>query len=148
MNPWFILPLSPTPWPWPRRSFWFLGLRSKAPCQNPAPSPQPISLNPKTPTSPEKLLNNQLLVLIFPSLQDLQQALQPDLWTWGRHVTYVNTECQEVNSAKALGKGHRPGFAVPYNPCFPGLCNQALLASGVPMQCPSCPLDSSRSYKL
>ena len=81
--------------------------------QNPAPSRQQISLDPKTtPTSPENPLNTKLPILTFLSFQDLQQALQADLQTWGIQVTHVDIKSQEVNLAEAPKTGGTAHFAI------------------------------------
>ena len=41
-----------------------------------------------------------------------------------------------MNLVEVARKSRKVRFAVPYNSYFPGLCNQALPALGVSMQCP------------
>lgn len=77
---------------------------------------------------PRKSLKHQLPVSASLSLQDLQRALQPNLYTQGIHVTHVNAKSQEVNLVEAPGMDNKARFAALYN--------QALPASGLSMQCP------------
>nr|XP_008519256.1 PREDICTED: olfactory receptor 6C3-like [Equus przewalskii] len=103
------------------------------------PSPSGLSFPAGSPGSrmPASPKGIQLFVLTSLSLEDLQGSLRPDLQARGIQVACVNAESQEVNLVEAARKSRKVRFAVPYNSSyFPGLCNQALPASGVSMQCP------------
>lgn len=126
--------LSPTPGPWPsRRSFGSLGLWSKSPFQNPAPSLKQIPLYPRTPpTSPRKSFKHSAACSHFLSSQDLQRVLPAALQFWGTEVTHVNTKIQEVSVAETPKMVSRTSFAVPKNSSyFPGPCNWALPVIGL-----------------
>ena len=114
--------------------FWAPGPNPPHQDLSPQPPPQPVPLGPRTPTSPTFF---QVPVLTSFTVEDLQGALRPDLQARGIQVICVNVENQEINLVETPRKGKKVRFAVSYNSSyFPGLCNQGLSASDIPMQYP------------